>query len=183
LKTLIINGSPRVNGDTAALVRELRAHLSGEVAELSAYRAKLSPCVDCRACARVKGCAIDDDMRAIYGDDFDNAVIASPVYYSTLPGQMMNIASRFQVQRNAKYELNDPFVLRPKRAGLILVGGGKGNENGAVRMSAVLFRMMNASGFGAHTVLSMNTDTVPAAEDETALEGVRSLAVWLNGGE
>ncbi|MDR3278313.1 MAG: NAD(P)H-dependent oxidoreductase, partial [Oscillospiraceae bacterium] len=87
--TLIINGSPRVNGDTAALICELRRHLNGEVAELSAYRAKLAPCVDCRSCWVQKGCVVEDDMRVIYGDAFDNVVLASPVYYSTLPGPVL----------------------------------------------------------------------------------------------
>jgi len=179
-KTLIVNGSPRVNGDTAALIRELRRHLNGEVAELSAYRAKLAPCVDCRSCRVQKGCVVEDDMRVIYGDAFDNVVLASPVYYSTLPGPVFSLMSRFQPQFGATYRLRDPFVLRPKRAGLILLGGGKGNEAGALRLARVLFRMMNADGFEAHTVLSMKTDTLPAAEDEAAKDGVIKLAAWLN---
>ena len=34
MKTLIINGSPRPNGNTAALLRELKAQLEGEVLEI-----------------------------------------------------------------------------------------------------------------------------------------------------
>jgi hypothetical protein len=61
------------------------------------------------------------------------------------------------------------------------VGGGKGNEAGAVRSARVMFRMMNAQGFEEHTVLSMNTDVVRAADDEQALRGIDALAEWLNG--
>ena len=50
MKTLIINGSPRVNGNTAALIAELKKHISGEVIELSAFRSDIAPCTDCRAC-------------------------------------------------------------------------------------------------------------------------------------
>ena len=49
-KTLIINGSPRPKGDTAALIAELKRNLKGEVVELSAFRSKIAPCVDCRSC-------------------------------------------------------------------------------------------------------------------------------------
>ena len=49
-KTIIINGSPRVNGNTAFLIAELKKHLEGEVIEISAFRSGIAPCVDCRAC-------------------------------------------------------------------------------------------------------------------------------------
>ena len=35
MKTLLINGSPRPNGNTVALIRELKAHLEGELVEIS----------------------------------------------------------------------------------------------------------------------------------------------------
>jgi multimeric flavodoxin WrbA len=180
MKTLIINGSPRESGDTAALLEQLRRRLNGDIAELSAYRADITPCLDCRACRTAKGCVIDDDMRALYADDFDNVVVASPVYYSLLPGPMLSLASRFQPMHNAMYFLGDPIKPRPKRGGLILTAGGKGNESGALRIARVLFKMMNATGFEEHTVISKNTDTLPASEDTDALEGVGELANWLN---
>ncbi|MDR3209069.1 MAG: flavodoxin family protein [Oscillospiraceae bacterium] len=180
-KTLIINGSPRVNGDTAALLRELRRHLDGETAELSAFRANLAPCVDCRGCLAQRGCVVRDDMQIIYDDDFDAAVLATPVYYSNLPGPVLGLMSRFQPQFGAKHYLNDPILPRPKKGGLILVGGGKGNESGALRPARILFRMLNAEGFEDRTVLSMHTDTLPAERDAAALEGIRKLAAWLNG--
>jgi multimeric flavodoxin WrbA len=180
-KTLIISGTPHKNGDTAALLRQLRLYLKGEYIELSAYRANISPCVDCRSCWTARGCVVDDDMRVIYGDDYDNVVIASPVYLSNLPGPLLSVASRFQIHYGATHKLRDPFTLRPKKAGLILVGGGsKGSESGALHSSRVMFRMMNASGFEEHTVLSMHTDTLPASLDERALADVREMAVWMS---
>ena len=35
MKTLILNGSTKRQGDTAALIGEMRKHLAGEVLELS----------------------------------------------------------------------------------------------------------------------------------------------------
>lgn len=181
MKTLIINGSPRINGDTATLIRELRSHLRGEVVELSAYRSKISPCIDCRGCWKTARCVIRDDMDIIYNDDFDNVVLVSPVYFATLPGQVLNVLSRFQPQHAAMFFLHKPLVLRPKKAGLILTAGGKGNEAGAQHHIRVLFRMMNASGYEEHAVQSLRTDTVPAKEDEAALLAARRLAEWLEG--
>jgi multimeric flavodoxin WrbA len=58
MKTLIINGSPRRNGDTSGLIEKLKKQLSGEIDEVSAYYDKIAPCVDCRQCWKKKGCAI-----------------------------------------------------------------------------------------------------------------------------
>lgn len=173
-KTLIINGSPRLKGDTAALVAELKKHLTGEVVEISAYRSRIAPCVDCRSCQKTGQCVVKDDMSLIYADDYDNVVLASPIYYMTLPGPVLSLMSRFQPQHAVK------LYLREKKAGVIQVAGGKGNEAGAFHHTRVLFRMMNAKGFEEHTVKSVKTDLLPAAQDAEALEGVRKLAEWLN---
>jgi multimeric flavodoxin WrbA len=178
-KTLIINGSPRKNGDTASLIAELRANLRGEVIEISAFRSNIAPCVDCRRCHATAKCAVRDDMDIIYNDDFDNAVLATPVYYMTVPGQVLSLMSRFQPQHAATFFLNKPIVLRPKKAGLILTAGGKGNEAGAAHHIRVIFKMLNAHGYEKHTVMSVHTDTIPAKDDESALRSVRSLAAWL----
>jgi len=180
MKTLIINGSPRQNGNTVTLIKELRKHLEGEVVEISAFRSKIAPCVDCRKCWENAVCAVEDEMQIIYDDDFDNVVLAAPVYYCTLPGQVLSLMSRFQPQHAAEFFLNIPTGIKPKKAGLILTSGGKGNEAGAEHHIWVMFKMLNARGYNNHRVSSLDTDTIPASEDETALKSAKELAMWLN---
>lgn len=179
-KTLIVNGSPRVHGNTAALIDELKQHLDGEIIEISAFRSSIAPCVDCRGCWTTARCVVRDDMEVFYGDDFDNVVIASPVYFADLPGQMMNLISRMQPWHAAMFFLNDPLKQRPKKAGLILTAGSKGNAMSATRHAGTLFKLLNAKGFDEHIVVSGNTDTIPADQDEKALADARALAAWLN---
>ena len=50
MKTLLLNGSPRQNGNTVSLIRELKAHLEGEIIEISAFYSGIAPCIDCRGC-------------------------------------------------------------------------------------------------------------------------------------
>ncbi len=50
MKTLILNGSPRPDGDVSALIAALRGSLSGEVMELAPEG--ISGCTDCRYCWR-----------------------------------------------------------------------------------------------------------------------------------
>ena len=183
MKTLIINGSPRPDGNTVALLRELKKELQGEVVEVSAFYSNIAPCVDCRGCWKTAKCVVDDGMQVIYEDDFDNVVVASPVYYGTLPGSILSLMSRLQPWHAATYFINEPLVQRPKKAAAILTAGGKGNQERAFNHLRALFRMLNAGGFEEHLVCSANTDTIPASDDPQALEQARALANWLNSDE
>ena len=179
-KTLIINGSPRISGNTAALIDEMRKELEGEVAEVSAYRSNIAPCIDCRICWATAKCVVRDEMDVFYNDDFDNVVLATPVYFMTLPGPVLSLMSRLQPWHAATYFLKEPLVLRPKKAGLILTAGGKGNEAGAEHHIRVMFKLLGASGYEDHRVTSLKTDTMPTCDDEKALSEARELARWLN---
>lgn len=183
MKTLIINGSPRRDGNTVSLIRELKAHLEGEVVEISAFYDDIAPCVDCRGCWETAACVVHDGMQVIYDDDFDNIVVASPVYYGTLPGSVLSLMSRLQPWHAAMFFLNRPLEQRPKKSAAILTAGGKGNEERAHHHLRAFFRMLNARGFQDHTACSPNTDTIPAIEDEAARAGVRDIAAWLNSPE
>lgn len=178
-KTLIINGSPRPQGNTAALIARLKQGLSGEVAEVSAYRSNIAPCVDCRGCWTTARCVVKDDMQILYDDDFDNVVIASPVYFGTLPGPLLSVLSRMQPWHAAVFFLHQPLVQREKKAAALLTAGGKGNQHHAEHHLSAFFRMLNAHGFREHTVCSANTDTIPAEQDACAMKQVDELARWL----
>ena len=188
MKTLILNGSPRPRGDSAALIAALKAKLDGEIVELSAYRNKISPCIDCRYCYTHAGCSIRDDMQVVYDDDFDNIVIASPVHYGLLSAGLLSLASRLQLHHTAKHMRGEPIVLRPKRGAVMLVGGGKGRPNEAKRLSRVILRILNAaldddalevSGNGIFAA-SLNTDAISAAEDTAVMDAVSEIAKRLN---
>lgn len=179
MKTLIINGSPREHGNTVALLEEMKKHLKGEVVELSAFRSDIAPCVDCRGCWETAKCVVQDDMQVIYDDDFDCVVLASPVYFGTLPGQVLSLMSRFQPWHCATFFLKQPLVQREKKAAVILTAGGKGNAERAQHHIRAMMRMLNAKGFEDHIVVSPNTDTHSAQEDQQAMEGVVQIAKWL----
>ena len=180
MKTLLINGSPRVNGNTVALIRELKALLDGEIIEISAFYSGIAPCVDCRGCWETAQCVVHDGMDVIYEDDYDNVVIATPVYYGTMPGSVLSLMSRMQPWHVATHFLKEPLVQKPKKAAAILTAGGKGNAKHCAMHMGAFFRMLNARGFEDHMALSGDTDTFPAEEDEAAKEQVQEIARWLN---
>lgn len=181
MKTLILNGSPHKNGDTAALINKLTEGLSGDIKIVNCYSANLSPCVDCRICREKSSCAIDDEMKDIYRyiEVCDNAVIASPIYFSELTGKLLDIASRFQLYYSAKYVRREPIPVKRKRGAVILTGGGTGNPLKAYDTAKFILKQINAAEIFP-CVCSHNTDKIPAALDEDCISRIRETAEFLS---
>jgi multimeric flavodoxin WrbA len=93
-KVVIALGSPRKNGNSAALAEQiaLGAESAGaKVESLFLHGMNISPCQSCWHCWKpdAKGCAIDDDMQTIYPKLLEAGawVIASPVYWFNVSAQ------------------------------------------------------------------------------------------------
>ena len=181
MKTLIFNGSPKRNGDTAALIREFTKYLNGDVRVVSSHFNNISPCLDCRYCWSNPGCIINDDMQDVYPylEACDNLVIASPVWFSELSGPLLTLASRIQTYYAAKLFRNQPIRIKHKNGILILVGAEKGTEEKASSTAHTILKHMNALPCIA-SVFSLNTNDVPAEDDLSALAAARNAALLLN---
>ncbi len=180
MKTLIINGSPKKNGDTTVLVNELIEHLSGEVRVVSCFN-NIAPCNDCRYCWSNRGCAINDEMQDIYPflDECDNVVLASPIWFSSLSGPLLSISSRVQTLFAARYFRSEVREIT-KNGVLILVGAERGTEVIPEKTALTIMKHMYVRRPCVATVYSLDTNNVPAAEDQVALSGVRDAAAMLN---
>lgn len=183
MKTLVINGSPRKNGDTMTLVNEMIKHLEGEVRIVDTYYEKISACVDCRYCWSNNGCSINDGMQEYYQilDEVDNVVLASPIYFSELSSEMLRFASRFQQFAIARcLKKDNEFKLKKKNGALIIAAGGDSRnlEGRAIDTANIIFRHINAESVGV--VSTLYTNDIPANEDIDALDSVRELALKLN---
>lgn len=180
MKTLIINGSPRKNGDTEALINALAARLEGEIKTVT-WRDDISPCLDCRFCWEHDGCAISDGMQAVY--DFwrecDNVVFTSPVWYSSLSGPALNIASRFQTSFMARFHRKIPSPAT-KNGVLIFTGGQPGTEKNPEESARIILRNMNVKTPLVSVIKSMDTDNIPAKDDAAAIAMAEQAADALN---
>ena len=144
MNTLVFNGSPRKNGETVHMIEELKKHLHGEVQIVRAYSKDLRPCVDCRYCWTRKGCAQEDGMQAVYRsiEAADHIVIASPVYFSELTGQLLAVLSRLQTYYCARaFRKEKPFA-KEKIGAVLLNGGGDGSAERAAATARTLLRQM-----------------------------------------
>ncbi len=94
-KALVVLGSPRRNGNSAALAGKIITGLESQGVEtetIHLHRLDISPCQACYACQKKdsKGCAIDDDMQSLYPKLIEAKawVLACPVYWFTMSAQM-----------------------------------------------------------------------------------------------
>lgn len=130
MKILVLNGSPRPNGNTAAMVGAFAegARESGhEVTVVPVCQKKIGGCLACEYC-HTKGegkCVQQDDMQEIYPvlEEAEMIVLASPIYYHSFTGQL-------QCAINRIYALDKPKNL--KKAALIMSSGSNHVYCGAI---------------------------------------------------
>ena len=87
MKVLLINGSPRPNGNTALGLREMEAvfHAQGiETETIQVGNQAIRGCVACNGCAKKGRCVFDDGVNeaAAKLKEADGLVVGSPVYYA-----------------------------------------------------------------------------------------------------
>ena len=88
MKVLIINGSPRANGNTTTAVNEMVKVFEEEGVEVQVVRIgnrDVRGCMACGACAKKGRCVYDDVVNELAPmfEEADGLVVASPVYYAS----------------------------------------------------------------------------------------------------
>ncbi len=131
-RVLILMGSPRQQGNTAALLepfcQELK-HGGAETEVVRLYDRDIRPCRACRACQKdwtVFGCPQQDDVHSIFDRALtaDLMVLATPIYawYCTAP--MKALLDRLVYGMNKFYgETRGPSLWEGKAMALLLTCG------------------------------------------------------------
>jgi len=182
MKTLIFNGSPRKDGDTAILINEFINNVEGECKIIDVFDCNISSCIDCRDCWANNGCSILDGMQEVYNDiqECDNILIASPVFFTELTGQLLMVASRLQTYFCARYFRKETPIKKSKKGGILLVQGGSQKADKAADTAKMLLHTMNAMDL-APAVFCLNADSVSPGDNTQAMEGVREIVKLFNG--
>jgi len=183
MKTLIFNGSPRRNGDTEALINELTSCLNGDIKQISLSN-NISVCTDCRYCWENIGCVINDEMQEVYKylEDCDNVVVASPIWFSSLSGPLLNLASRLQMIFAARHFKNTLLPIKEKSGAIILAGAQPETAAMPLKNARTLLKLMNVNPEKIELIEALNTDITPAKEDSEAIEKCRRTARIFNYG-
>lgn len=99
MKVLMLNGSPRVNGNTTRALAEMERVFAAEGIEVEIVHVgnqDARGCIACGACARLDRCVFDDVVNALAPKFVacDGLVVASPVYYASANGTLVSVLDR-----------------------------------------------------------------------------------------
>ena len=99
MKVLIINGSPRVNGNTSIAINEMTKIFHAEGVETDTVQVgngDIRGCIACGQCARAGKCVFDDVVNELAPrfEAADGLVIASPVYYASANATLIAVLDR-----------------------------------------------------------------------------------------
>ena len=99
LKVLLLNGSPRKDGNIALALSEMEkvfAELGVEYETIRLGREDIRGCIACESCRRTHRCVFNDIVNeiAVKFEAADGLVIGSPVYYGSANGTLMSALQR-----------------------------------------------------------------------------------------
>jgi multimeric flavodoxin WrbA len=126
-KVVVLLGSPRQGGNSAALAEQIAAgaaEAGAEVRSFYLHGLKIAPCRACESCHKpgAKGCVVQDDMQQIYPAlrAADAIVYASPIYWFTMSAQL-----KLAMDRCYALGGEGGYALAGKRIGLAFSYGGE----------------------------------------------------------
>ena len=130
MKVLVLNGSPHADGNTVAMIEAFKkgAESNGnEVTVFDVAKKKIAGCMACEYChTQGQGqCVQKDDMQELYPllDAADALILASPIYYFGLSGQLQCAIHRFY-SRGVLQNLS--------QIGMMVSSGSPGVYDGAI---------------------------------------------------
>lgn len=95
MKIVVLQGSPRIEGNTAGMVEAFKEGAERAGHEVVVFPVALMSIGGCLACEKCHAggngsCVLNDDMQEIYPHyrEADMIVFASPVYYGSFTGQL-----------------------------------------------------------------------------------------------
>lgn len=113
MKVLMVNGSPKSKGNTAAALAEIGAALEGHGIEWEVFQLGAAPvrdCIGCGKCAELDcACVFDDDMvneLIKAAQQADGFIFGTPVYYAHPTGRILSALDRAFYAGGAAFEHN-----------------------------------------------------------------------------
>lgn len=99
MNVLMLNGSPRKNGNTAIALEEMKKVFEAEGVHAEVVQVgnkAVRGCVACRRCAELGKCVFDDVVNELAPklEKADGLVVASPVYYASANATLIAVLDR-----------------------------------------------------------------------------------------
>ncbi len=162
-------GSPRENGNTAALVRQILAGAASSGADTRVFflnNLNIRGCQACMYCKSHDGCRQQDDMLQLIEEikKADRLVIGSPIYIGNITGQTKVFLDRFYVFGTGP---NLPSKMPAGKKAALAFSQGNPFENAFSPYVEPISRFLGM--LGVETTGSLFAAGVPKAEDDNVL--------------
>jgi len=185
MKTLILLGSPRKNGNSAHLLQQITRGIERAAGEWELVRLPeldIHPCIGCGSCEQTGECVFKDDMQPLYKKIgyAHRIIIGPPIYFYSVTAQTKVFIDRCQALWSRKYILKHEISTHKDRRGyLVSVAASKGDRvfQGAQLTARYAFDAMDCSYAG--DLLVRGLDKRDAIADHAA-ELQRAVNFGLN---
>lgn len=176
MKVLLLNGSPRQDGNTATLLREAAAQLAKNGIESEFANIGNRPVRGCVACGQ---CHAQNLGHCVFSDDVCNDVIAlmaecdaiivgSPVYYGTPAGQVLSMLQRMAYSASP--------IMQGKPAAAVTVCR-RGGASAAFQTLQMPFQMLNMPIVTSqYWNIAYGSGPGEVSQDAEGLQTMRTLA-------
>lgn len=174
-KVLLLCGSPRLEGNTALVLRECAKVLEGEGLETETVLLAETSILSCKGCGLCTGgeCTLDDGLNVVIEKirEADGFIVGTPVYFGTARGEVTAALQRIGMVSMA----SDNFLSR-KVGGPIAVARRGGHTS--TLQELMMFFLMNDMIVPGSTYWNMVFGHGPgeAAKDEEGIRTVRRFA-------
>ena len=174
MKVLLINGSPRPNGNTRLALEEVATTLQNEgigTEIINLGKQAVQGCIACGWCGREGRCTFRDDLyyqiMRVIKDGIDGLVVGSPVYYGGPNGSLCALLDR------VFYSLGPDLQFKP---GASVVVCRRGGASAAFDRLNKYFTMMNMPLVTSqYWNLVYGQTPGQASQDEEGLQTMRTL--------
>ncbi|HEY3396929.1 MAG TPA: flavodoxin family protein [Armatimonadota bacterium] len=138
-----VAGSPRRGGNTDTLLEAAALGASEEGAQIEWMRPnemQFVACQHCGGCTATGVCVIQDDMQSVYDliERMDGMLLASPIYFASVTGQVKSMIDRAQALWARKYLLNKPISDDGKDRTLLFLAVLGGRSRGQIRATRLV---------------------------------------------
>jgi len=137
-KIVALYGSPRRGGNTDELLNNFLRGIGDNgklgkdperniiIDRIIVSDTGISPCRECRHCSTDGQCIVNDGMQQIYPKiiDCDLLLVGSPIFFTSVSGQLKSFIDRFQRFWALKYELGRKLDVKQGRKGILFSCAG-----------------------------------------------------------
>ena len=173
MKVLILNGSPKANGNTAAALAEVEKTFAAEGIETELIHVGHLPirsCTGCLQCYKAGKCVIDDIVNEIAAklEAADGLVVGTPVYYAAANPTLTALLTRLF------YSSSFDKTMKVGAAVAVCRRGGSSAAFDRLNKYFTISGMPVASGYYWNSVHGMTPGE--AAQDAEGLRNMRMVA-------